>query len=350
MKDKEPLDYEEYEISPLFDMIARFFTSVVDGIARLFKNIWWAFLKAFYKLVQLWKMILIAGFSGSIIVAAYFYFMPPTYINELIIIPRFAIEEQLINDIDYLQSLVREKKYNELANKLKITPEQAESIDKIKLDTRYMETEKIRYFDAFVTTIDTTILNAIDLTDLLNDEDLEQAYSRYHINIESENSEIFQSLEEPLLDLIMRNASVARERWQWEENLRTKKEALMIELKELDSLKVAVQDAMREQAKNPSQGSSNIIMGGQFSGGNEFISGLASIFDRSDAYQDEITKIDMLLATEGDVLKIQAHFSPQGIRITPSVFKSFFLGFIDGLGVFLIVGFLRWLYIKGSEL
>jgi hypothetical protein len=349
MKTPQEQDNEEYRISPLLEVMAKMITFIIQGLYQSVQWLWRTFLWGFSQLILMWKQFAIAGFVGAVLFATFFHFSEPNYYSELILDPRFAAEEQLLNDLNYLQSLVKERKVDDLAEVLKITTEQANSIKKIEFTTTYLQTEKLRFFDAFVSTIDTTVLNAISLKKLIENTELEQAYSRYHVTIFSNDPTIFQLLEDPIVNLSVRNSPVTKQRDQWVENLQARKFMLDGELSELDSLKLAVKESMVAHANNATQGGSNIVMGGQSAAGNEYIVGLESVFDRSDEYNAEITKIDMLLASESDIIEIQAHFSPRGIRSSPMFPKSFFIGFLYGIALLFLFRILRWFYIKGLD-
>jgi hypothetical protein len=80
------------------------------------------------------------------------------------------------------------------------------------------------------------------------------------------------------------------------------------------------------------------------------LSGLESIFDRADKYSDEISTINMKLASDGDILKVQTKFTPLGTLASPSKTSATLMGVLFGFLVFSFFHIVKWLYKKGAEI
>jgi hypothetical protein len=343
--------FEEYGTSPLVEGVSRLFQSIGGGIAQLFLALWRGLLFSIHFLFSKWLAL---GLSMLVFGAASLLlnsFSDDHYVNYMELKPRFSIESQLINDIGYLNSLIETGNHQKLADVLNLDLESAEKIESIKVETKYLETEKIKFFDSYIATLDSVTINNIDFTELMADESLESAYSRYRIEVYSKDPNVFGNFEDAFLKLIYRKTAIFKEQKEWRDNLEQQKLQTTAKVQELDSLKTLVKTTMVKAADLPKGEQSNIMLNGGLSGAsNEYLSGLESIFDRADKYSDEISTINMKLASDGDILKVQTKFTPLGTLASPSKTSATLMGVLFGFLVFSFFHIVKWLYKKGAEI
>ncbi|MEZ4720941.1 MAG: hypothetical protein R2813_03585 [Flavobacteriales bacterium] len=350
MDEKTRQDYEEYQISPLFTAAANAISSLFKSVASIL--VWFGKVTAkfFYEIVSSWKTVIPMALGGAILLSLYNQSLTPAFENTLIVLPRFSIEDQLISDVDYLNSLVGDDGAPEMAEILHVSLTEAASIQSFNLKTEVVQTEKIKYINHFIGTIDTMLAKAPYVKELFQDEDLARSYSRYKIVVRSIDPAIFSKIEAPLIDLITRNSFSKKKQAEWLQGLENRKKTLNNHSKKLDSLKLDVQQSMKDAARLASGGQSSIVMGGQVTGKNEYVSGIETVYYLADGYERELAKINDLIASEGDLLRIHAHFTPKGVRASWGLVKSAIVGAIAGLILLLVFNLLRRLYLYGARL
>lgn len=348
-KEQQP-PFEEYGTSPLVEGVSRLFQSITKGLVNLLTAVWRAFIFSVHFVFSRWVAFGISMTAAAILAFSINYFSEKRYVNYMELKPRFSIESQLVNDIGYLNSLIETGNQQKLADVLNLDLESAKQITGIKVETTFLETEKIKFFDSYIATLDSVTINNIEFKDLIADESLESAYSRYRIEVYSKKPDVFANFEEAFLKLIYRNTAIFREQQEWRENLTRQKQLLLSKVEELDSLKAVVKTTMVKAAEIPTGEQSNIVLDGGMSGAsNEYLSGLESIFNRADRYNDEISSINMKLASDGDILKVQTKFTPLGILDSPSSFMSILTGAMLGFLLYTLLLVSKWLYKKGAE-
>lgn len=348
-KEQQP-PFDEYGTSPLVEGISRLFQAVSNGLINLLNAIWRGFVFSVHFVFSRWIAFGVSMALVAILAFSINYFADKRYVNYMELKPRFSIESQLVNDIGYLNSLIETGNQQKLADVLNLDLASAEQITGIKVETKYLETEKIKFFDSYIATLDSVTIRNIEFKELIADESLESAYSRYRIEVYSKSPDVFENFEEAFLKLIYRNTAIFKEQQEWRENLTRQKQLLLSKVDELDSLKTVVKTTMVKAAEIPTGEQSNIVLDGGMNGAsNEYLSGLESIFNRADRYNDEISAINMKLASDGDILKVQTKFTPLGTLDSPSNVMSAVFGALTGFLLYLLVLISKWLYKKGAE-
>lgn len=343
--------FSEYGSSPLIDGISKLFQSIGNSIGLLLKAVWTGFIFSFHFVLSRWLTFGVFIVSFSVLGIIFQSLSPKRYVNYLELKPQFSIESQLINDIGFLNSLIETEDTIQLAKFLNLDVHLASQIEKIKLETKHLETEKLKFFDGFISTLDSVIIKNIDFKELITDKTLESAYSRYLIEVYSTDPNVFSSFEEAILKLINRNSAILKEQSEWLYNLESKKELLTEKVLELDTLKDLVKTTMVKASEAPRGDQSNIVLeGGMNSASNEYLSGLESIFNRAERYNENISMINMKLASEGDILRVQTKFSPQGTLISPSRTLVALIGGLIGFLIYSLYFIVKWIYRKGEQL
>ena len=299
---------EEVDLGSLFTVIGNGFRNFFNFIASIFKGIFHKLILIliFFKLhfVKFTIAVLLGWIIG--------FFLEKNkeikFSSNLIVKPNFESTQLLYENINYYNDLVKQQNTKHLASIFKIDSSRAASLRKFEITPLTNSNDIINAYDKFILDVDTLTVKSYDF------QNFEASFTDYdylvhNIEVKATVSDIFNELENTIINSIEKNTFFTKIKNLTKENLNTKDSILKANFIEVDSLRNVYMRAIIEGAKNNSNGT-NIDLGGESNATKEndlFEIDRKIIYDLSQTYQD--------IATKSDVINIISNFKSVGSEI-----------------------------------
>jgi len=181
------------------------------------------------------------------------------YSAEIRVKPYFESNAQLISNITSLNSLIEQENYEQLAQELNITSEQAATLNNFDIEPDVNDNMLLREYDAVTKNTDSTALVNYSFKGYKNSlRDVDYKY--YLIKVTGNNRQV---LEDVIIEAsrINDNDAIKSQRLAGIENVDFKISYLKYQLTELDSLISSFQKAIKEPKNQDSGVRTNLYMG-----------------------------------------------------------------------------------------
>ncbi len=319
---------EEVDLGQLFVLIGRGFSKLFNFIGDIFKTIFhWVILFLLFIKNHFIKLV-IGALVGAVLGGIYhFGFKVPTYESSMTVQPNFGSAVQLYKNIDYYQTLLKQKDFERLAKSLKISNEEAESITFIEAEPYSNENQSILSFKNFIKDLDTTTIKLVDFETYTEEQPIESF--EYHIvTVSSEDKYIFNKLETPIIASIIQNVFYDKVKTTAYNNLISRKDALENSMIELDSLRILYKEVMLAESRKESSGTS-IIMADSGEKNKEVV-----VFDKYMDMNQQLIDVNKKITEQNEVINVVSSFNSIGMKIGGWYRNSIIRGF---LGSFLLI-------------
>jgi hypothetical protein len=321
---------EEIDLGHIFLIIGRGFSNLFSFIGSIFKTIFTWFLSLLLFLRRNFKLLVLGALLGAILGGVYeFVVKTPTYESSMTVEPNFGSAVQLYKNIDFYQSLVKQKDAERLASSLNISKEEAANITLVTAEPYANKNQILLAYKNFISDLDSSTVKMIDYETFAKEQPVESF--RYHIvTIQSKDKYIFNKLPIPIISSIIQNTYYDKVKSTSFSNLISKKNALTSSMSELDSLKALYKEVMLAESKKVNSGT-NIFMSNTNESDKEVV-----VFDKYMVMNDEMIRVNKQLTEENEVINIVSSFNPVGMRIRGWYRNGTALGFLGGLGFVLL--------------
>lgn len=242
---------EEIDLGQLFKLIGKAINVFFNGIANFFKTIFHFFILFLQFLRVHFFKFFVAAFVGIGVGRYMDYKKLSRYRSSMIVEPNFNSTQQLYNNIEFYNQLVKEKEYKALAEALHISESAAEDVKKIEIFSLSDEKQQIKQFSKFIRDLDSISQENVNYKDYL--KNFKEFNAKYHqIEIETttsgiakkcqkgivtsvENNEYFRLMKEVNDDNIVLRDSMIKQEDKEINNLQTfYKKIKVLEAKKLD--------------------------------------------------------------------------------------------------------------------
>lgn len=299
---------EEVDLGSLFTVIGNGFKNFFNFIGSIFKGIFHKLILIliFFKLhfIKFTIAVLIGGIIG--------FFLENNkeikFSSNLIVKPNFESTQLLYENINYYNDLVKQQNTKHLASIFKIDSSRAASLRKFEITPLINSNDIINAYDKFILDVDTLTVKSYDF-DNFEASFTDYDYLVHNIEVKATVSDIFNELENTIINSIEKNTFFTKIKNLTKENLNTKDSILKANFIEVDSLRNVYMRAIIEGAKNNSNGT-NIDLGSKSNATKEndlFEIDRKIIYDLSQTYKD--------IATKSDVINIISNFKSVGSEI-----------------------------------
>ncbi|WP_417443339.1 hypothetical protein [Joostella sp.] len=322
---------EEIDLGQLFKLIGDGFKKFFKFIGNIFKGIF-GLLIGFMLFIQkhIIKFI-IAGVVGVIIGSYLDYKKEPVYVSTMVLEPNFQSVQQLYNNIKFYNELAEAKDSSALAEAFNISPKEAASIKEIEADSYSDENQKIKLFDQFIRSLDTTTRKAIDMEKYL--ENFNSFDARFHtIIVRATDNKVAKKIQAPIIRSISSNDYFKIQKNIRQTNLTLQDSILRTQLVEIDSLQGLYKRVMEKEADKPMQGT-NISLGE--SGNSEQNKELALI-RQIDFIKQSIVDLNQEKANKSEIVNVISDFPRRGVEAKGLIKSYKFLIPIALLGLVLL--------------
>ena len=326
---------EEIDLGHIFILIGRGFSNIYSFISSFFKTIFSWLLSFLLFIRRNLKLLIIGCLLGTILGGIYeFSLKTPIYESSMTVEPNFGSAVQLYKNIDFYQSLVKQKDVERLASSLNISNEEASNITLVQAKPYANRNQILLAYKNFITELDSSTVKLIDYTTFAKEQPVESF--RYHvINVHSKDKYVFNKLPIPMIASIIQNTYYDKVKSTSFSNLISKKNALTYSMSELDSLKALYKEVMLAESKKINSGT-NIFMSNTKGTDKEVI-----VFDKYMVMNDEMIQVNKQLTEENEVINIVSSFNPVGMKIRGWYRNGIVIGFLGGLILVLLFSGLK---------
>jgi len=299
---------EEVDLGSLFLIIGKGFSSFFNFIGSIFKGIFNFFILI---LIFLKEHLVLIG-SGALVglVAGFILEVnsTDTFESNMLVAPNFKSAQQLYNNVNYYNDLVKQKDTARIQNTFNLDKESATSLKKFSIKPIINENDIINAYNDFVLEVDTATVssytfNAFKATFTGLD------YKVHKINVISEKNDVFNKLSDAILSSVVENKYFNRVKKLSNENLDRIDLMYRGNLLQIDSLRRVYMQVMLAESKKESTGT-NIDLGSENSTTKEL-----ELFDTNRKINKDIQKITDDKSEKYEVINLLSNFQPIGSEI-----------------------------------
>lgn len=320
---------EEIDLGQLFKLIGDGFRKLFNFIGSIFNGIFVGIISFLIFIQQHFIKFVIAGVVGVALGTALDITKEPVYVSTMVVEPNFQSAQQLYNNINFYNELTRAEDSVALAESLGIEVSEAASIKEFAIESYSDENQKVRLFDEFIRTLDTTTRKAIDMEVFL--ENFNSFDAKYHnIIVKATNSMVAKKLQGPIISSISFNQYFLKLKNTQTENIELQREVLARQTAEIDSLQLLYKNVMIKEADKPLQGTS-ISLGDK---GIAQQSRELELITKIDQIKSEMVELNQLEASKSNILNVISDFPRRGVEA-----KGFFTKYKFVIPL-LLIGFL----------
>lgn len=259
----QPQQSEEVDLGQLFKFIGKAFDRFFNFVGGIFNKLFLAFVWLVFfvkKNIVILFGALIAGFLLGYVSEK---FSLPVYKSYVTVKQNYNTGENLYTSIAYYRELVSQGDTKTLMQTLNLSENQAKSILDFQISSVVSENEKLKNYNDYLKTIDSSLVTTSKLDYekyIENSEDYLNKYQQISIKAKAKND--FKEVFDKIISSINNNEYFKREQQKDLEELRNEEEVIITTLKQSDSLqqiykRVLEKNANREIPKG-SQMSINI--------------------------------------------------------------------------------------------
>uniref|UniRef100_UPI003F69E3A3 hypothetical protein n=1 Tax=Polaribacter sp. TaxID=1920175 RepID=UPI003F69E3A3 len=252
---------EEVDLGSLFKIIGRGFQNLFNFIGNIFKSIFHAFILILIFLKDNIVKIGIAAIIGFAIGLFIQVKSTNKYESEMLVKPNFKSANQLYNNINYYNDLVKQKDTSGIQNTFKLSKQEAASLKKFTIEPIVNENDIINSYNDFILEVDTTTVKSYTFDEFKTSfKDLD--YKIHKIKVVAEKNNVFSKLDEVIISSVVNNKYFKRVKELTNENLNRTDSIYRQNLAQLDSLRKVYMQVMIEEAKKQTTGTT-IDLGGE---------------------------------------------------------------------------------------
>lgn len=298
---------EEIDLGQLFKLIGDGFKKLFNFIGSIFKGIFNVIISFLLFIQQHFIKFIVAGVVGVAIGVGLDMIKQPVYVSTMVVQPNFQSTQQLYNNINFYDELAGSEDSVALAESLGIEVSEAATIKEFSIESYSDESQKVKLFDEFIKTLDTTTRKAIDMELFL--ENFNSFDAKYHnIIVKATNPMVAKKLQDPIISSISFNQYFLNLKNTQTENIDLQRNVLANQIKEIDSLQLLYKNVMIKQADKPLQGTS-ISLGDQ---GIAQQSRELDLINKIDEIKEELVELNELEASKSNILNVISDFPRRG--------------------------------------
>lgn len=309
-KDLPPTNHqsEEVDLGQLFKIIGNAFNRFFKFIGSIFTGIFSVIIlfllfiqKNFIKLVIIGVLGLAIGFYLDIT-------KQPRYISTMVVEPNFNSVQQLYNNISFYNELAKAKDSIALADALAITTAEASTIKKFKVESHSDDNQKIKLFDNFIRSLDTTTKKTIDMKVYL--KNFNSFDARFHtVSIIATNNSIAKKIQPVIINSITYNDYFNLQKDINDVNIKLQDSLYSKQIAEIDSLQLLYKKVMLTEAGRPMQGTT-ISLGENGSKDNKEL----ALINKVEELKTSLVLLNEERANKSSIINVISDFPNKGVK------------------------------------
>lgn len=299
---------EEVDLGSLFKIIGRGFQNLFNFIGSIFKGIFHAFILVLIFLKENIVKIGIAAIIGFVIGVFIQVVSADKYESEMLVKPNFKSANQLYNNINYYNDLVKQKDTLSIQNTFKLSKQEAASLKKFTIEPIVNENDIINSYNDFILDVDTTTVKSYTFDEFkASFADLD--YKIHKIKVVAEKNDVFTKLDDVIIGSVINNKYFKRVKELTNENLNRTDSIYRQNLAQIDSLRKVYMQVMIEEAKKQTTGTS-IDLGGEKRTTKEL-----ELFESNRKINSDLKNIAEDKSEKYEVINVISNFQPIGSEI-----------------------------------
>ena len=326
---------EEVDLGSLFVIIGKGFAKFFNFIGNIFKGIFHAFILILIFLKDNIVKIGIAAIIGFAIGVFIEVISSDKYESEMLVKPNFKSANQLYNNINYYNDLVKQKDTSGIQNTFKLSKQEAASLKKFTIEPVENENDIINSYNNFILKVDTITVKSYTFDEFkASFTDLD--YTLHTIKVISEKNDVFTKLDEVIIGSVVNNKYFKRVKELTNENLNRTDSIYRQNLAQIDSLRKVYMQVMLEEAKKQTTGTS-IDLGGEKRTTKEL-----ELFESNRKINSDLRNIAFDKSEKYEVINVISNFQPIGSEIKGvTKNKAFQLAVLGALAMIFILILLK---------
>jgi len=322
---------EEIDLGQLFSLIGKGFSKTFNFFGNIIKTLF-AWVMSFVLFVKRNVIkIAVGAILGAVLGGVYQYgYKVAVYESSMTVLPNFGSTVQLYKNIDFYQSLVRQKDVERLASSLNISEDEAGNITLLEVLPYANENQTLLAFKSFTADLDSSTVKMINYEDFKEEQPVESF--KYHIvTVKSKDKFVFSKLRGPIISSIIRNGYYDKVKTTAYSNLLSRKKAIESSMIELDTLRTLYKEVLLTESKKENSGT-NIYMAQTGSSDKEVV-----VFDKYMNMNESLINVNKQLTEENEVINVVSSFNQVGMKVGGWYRNFLVIGFV--LGFLLVLGF-----------
>lgn len=307
---------DEVEMSDFLRLLGKIFTKIGNGIAWVFVSLYELLILLFLFIKRKIIWLCLGYILGLAFGLVSYYNTGAVYKSEMIARTNFESNYFLYSQIDYFNSLIKNKRIDDLAMEFNITPEEAKSLidfqatpikNNIEAAKLYRKTflESRRNRNNRLDTIWSKTLRFDEFKEELTDYD----FPINKISVRSRKLDVFPKIQQGILNSFNNDPDLKQKKENIQQ-IRNQEETLLADvLKNIDTLRQVYNKKLTLQAENKSTGGNQFILGERDIRNPEL-----DLYDKSMMIKDELIELRMQSAKEKNVLELYSGFEKTGLQ------------------------------------
>lgn len=239
---------EEIDLGQIFSSIGKLFERLFNFIGSIFKAIF-SFIIFFLKVV-IDYFIIVCVVVGLAFVIGYFLekSKPPVYQASMLVKPYFGSKYQLVTDINYYNSLLKENNYEVLADQFDISNEEAEKLVSFDVESGpETKNELLKQYDLYLKSLDSSRAQSITYTDFVENRDIYSS-ELFLVTVKSHKMDVFRKLEGGFDSTFSNRYSIDQKRIR-DKTLEIKTSSYQKDLDRMDTLQNVYIDVIKTESE-----------------------------------------------------------------------------------------------------
>ncbi|MCB0476204.1 MAG: hypothetical protein KDC69_11040 [Flavobacteriaceae bacterium] len=298
---------EEIDLGNLFKVIGKGFSNLFNAIGNFLKGLFHFFilLLIFFRknAFKLGIAVIIGAIIGFILDTT----SPKIYSSTMVVEPNFKSTQQLYNNINFYNELVKQKDTTLLSQLFNISEKEAASLKGFDIEPIKNENEKYEQFNEFIEKVDTTTVKNVDIEEFKKGFTVYD-YTYHKIKVKSADNAIFGKLNEPIINSIQSNSYFKNQKLINDQNLVQNEKVLLNSLVQVDTLRKIYNEVLIKEANKAETGTTITLAEGAKKT-NEL-----ELFEENLKLNRELINNNKERAETAEILNVVSDFNPVGTK------------------------------------
>ncbi|MGJ8591452.1 MAG: hypothetical protein ACSHXF_02820 [Aquaticitalea sp.] len=312
---------EEIDLGQIFNAIGRLFDKFFRFVGSIFKGLFNAII-LFLKIV-IDYMVIVAVVVGLAFVIGYFLekSKPEIYEASMLVKPYFDSKYQLVTNMSYYNSLLKEGNHEVLAETFNISEEEADKLVSFEVESGpETKNELLKQYDLYLRSLDSTRAQNITYLDFVENRDIYSS-ELFLVTVKSFQMDIFRKLEDGFNPTFSNRYSIDKKRIR-DETLEMKKSVYQKDLDRMDTLQNVYIDIMKKESE---KGSALVGLQGLLPLQQEKVKTYEyELIGSGMRIRDSIRKLDQMKIEEASYYDVLSRFPEVGNESTKMTQKFWF--------------------------